>query len=83
MKLKGSELTSAQVLKFIDYVEECVRAGTYNATTIANLVDRGHRTEWDFKRILDVLREIYPLNESERFVNKEERWEAVWMGTTL
>jgi exo-beta-1,3-glucanase (GH17 family) len=39
VELKGSELTSAQVHKSIDYVEACVRAGTYNATTIANLVD--------------------------------------------
>jgi uncharacterized membrane protein YgaE (UPF0421/DUF939 family) len=28
------------------------------------------------ERILEALREIYPLNEKERFVNKEERWEA-------
>ena len=34
------------------------------------------QTQWDLERILDALREIYPLNESERFVNKEERWEA-------
>ena len=98
VELKGSELTSAQVRKFIDYVEACVRAGAYNATTIANLIDppameaidtlmhtsdmmRDHpvdqwQTQWDLERILDALREIYPLNESERFVNKEERWEA-------
>ena len=28
------------------------------------------------ERILEALREIYPLIEKERFVNKEERWEA-------
>jgi len=39
VELKGSELTSDQVRKFIDYVEACVRVGTYNATTIANLID--------------------------------------------
>ena len=34
------------------------------------------QTQWDLERILDALREFYPLRESERFVNKEERWEA-------
>ena len=98
VELRRPDITPAQVRKFIEYIESCLRSGSYNPTMFTNLIDppameaidvfmstsvmlRDYpvaqwQTDWDVDSIWDALREIYPLNESERFVNSEERWEA-------
>ena len=97
MELSGPDITSAQVRKFIEYIESCLRSGTYNPAMFTNLIDppamegidvlmsisdmlheyptARWQTDWDVDRILDALREIYPLHEADRFVNSEERWD--------
>ena len=69
VELRGPDIISAQVRKFIEYIESCLRSGTYNPAMFTNLIDppameasfphvptARWQTDWDVDRILDALR---------------------------